>query len=43
MEDVWDLKEQKYDPLLEKFRDLDLEMTFQGQIVKVVVETRFFF
>ena len=26
-----------------KFHDLDLEMAFQGQNVKVVVETRFFF
>ena len=43
MEDVWDLKAQKYDPFLKKSRDLDLEMTFQVQNVKVVVETWFFF
>ena len=43
MEDVWDPKLQKYGPFLKKSRDLDLEMTFQGQNVKVVVETRFFF
>ena len=43
MEDVWDPKVQKYDLFLQKILDLDLEMTFQGQNVKVVVETRFFF
>ena len=43
MEDVWDLKAQKYDPFLKKSRDLDLEMIFQVQNVKVVVETWFFF
>ena len=43
MEDVWDPKVQKYDLFLKKILDLDLQMTFQGQNVKVVVETRFFF
>ena len=43
MEDVWDPEVQKYDLFLQKILDLDLEMTFQGQNVKVVVETRFFF